>query len=246
MTAPPHSDDLSFTGGNDGEPVPPESVARALEDLVRIADAIGVRWALIGGQALLAYGVPRQTHDVDVLVSRHATLALATELCRSAGWTALQYRSWTRDYVPVAEPTLHPFDDLVLFSLPCERVMYSLRSPPRLLVQLLSAQHRIERAMVDDAAPGLHFGVNVPLAPLGGVLVVKGLAERTKDIAAIEQTAEQAPSEALDEAISWLRKHDQVSATWLTSMVDQAKARRRAQATGGGTVPGRGPARSMP
>lgn len=92
-------------------------------------------------------------------------------------------------------------------------------------MQLLSAQHRIERAMIDDAAPGTHFGVSVPLAPLGGVLLVKALAGRTKDTAAIEQTAEQAPSEALDEAVAWLRKQDQVSAEWLTSVVDQAKAR---------------------
>lgn len=236
MTLPPPPDDLSFKETNDGKPLPPESVADTLEDLVRVAGAIGVRWALIGGQALLAHGVPRETRDVDVLVSPHATMALATELCRSAGWTPLQYRSWTKDYVPVAEPTLHHFDDLVLFSLPCERVMYSLRSPSRLLVQLLSAQHRIERAMVDDAMPGRHFGVRVPLAPLGGVLLVKGLAERTKDIAAIEQTAEQAPIEALDEAVAWLRKQDRVSAEWLTSVVDQAKARGSAGARGIATL----------
>ncbi len=245
MTAPPPPDDLSFKEGNDGKPLPPESVAAALEDLVRVAAAIGVRWALIGGQALLAHGVPRETRDVDVVVSRGATLALATELCRSAGWTPLQYRSWTRDYVPVAEPTLHHFDDLVLFSLPCERVMYSLRSPRRLLVQLLSAQHRIERAMIDAAMPGRHFGVTVPLAPLGGVLLVKRLAERNKDIAAIEQTVEQAPIEALDEAVAWLRTQDRVSAEWLTSVVDQAKARGRAGAGGGGAVSDRGPARPV-
>ena len=228
MTAPPLPDDLSFKEGNDGKPLSPESVAATLEDLARIADAISVRWALIGGQALLAHGVPRETHDVDVLVSRHATAALATELCRAAGWTPLQYRSWTRDYVAVVEPTLHHFDDLVLFSLPCDRVMYSLRSSPGLLVQLLSAQHRIERAMVDDAMPGRHFGARIPLAPLGGVLVVKGLAERTKDIAAIQQTAEQAPIEALDEAVAWLRKQDPVSAEWLTSVVEKARTRGRA------------------
>lgn len=226
MTAPPTPDDLSFKGDNDGQPLPPERVARALEDLVRVADLLGVHWALIGGQALVAHGVPRETDDVDVLVSAHATRVLATVLCKLAGWTPLQYRSWTRDYVPVAEPTLHHFDDLVLFSLPCERVMYSLRSPSMLLVQLLSAQHRIERAMVEDAAPGLHFGVTVPLAPLGGVLLVKGLTERKKDIAAIEQTAAQAPSEALDEAVAWLRKQDRLSAEWLTSVVDKVKASR--------------------
>lgn len=92
--------------------------------------------------------------------------------------------------------------------------------------------------MVDDAMPGPHFGVKIPLAPLGGVLVVKGLAERTKDIAAIQQTAEQAPIEALDEAVAWLQKQDPVSATWLTSVVDQANARGRAGARGNGAVPG--------
>lgn len=159
-------------------PVPPESVAGTLEDLVRVAELVGARWALIGGQALQAHGVPRETLDVDVLVSREATLTLAIVLCGVAGWTPLQYRSFERDYVPVASPTLHHFDDLVLLSLPCERVMYSLLSPRMLLVQLLSAQHPMERAMLADAAPGLHVGVTVPLAPLGGVLVVKGLAGR--------------------------------------------------------------------
>ena len=227
MTAPLTPGDLSFKESNDGQPLPPESVAEALEDLVRIADDLGVRWALIGGQALQAHGVPRETHDVDVLVSLHFTVALAIGLCRLAGWTPLQYRSWTRDYVPAAAPVLHRFDDLVLFSLPCERVMYSLRSPRRLLVQLLSAQHRIERAMVDDAILTPHFGVSVPLAPLGGVLLVKGLAERTKDIAAIEQAAEQAPIAALDEAVAWLGKQDPLAPVWLTSFVDKAKARGR-------------------
>jgi hypothetical protein len=130
MTAPPPPDDLSFKEG-DGGPLAPEAVARTLEDVARVATAIGAGWALIGGQALLAYGVPRETLDVDVLVSPRATSALATELCRSAGWTPLQHRSWTRDYVPVAEPVLHHFDDLVLFSLPYERVMYSASASSR-------------------------------------------------------------------------------------------------------------------
>lgn len=69
-------------------------------------------------------------------------------------------------------------------------------------MQLLSAQHRIERAMIDAAMPGRHFGVTVPLAPLGGRWPVKRLAERNKDIAAIEQTVEQAPIEALDDAVA--------------------------------------------
>ncbi len=84
--------------------------------------------------------------------------------------------------------------------------------------------------MVDDAMPARHLGVRVPLAPLGGVLLVKGLAERTEDLAAIEQIAEQAPIEALDERVAWLRRQDRMSAEWLMSIVAQAKARRRAGA----------------
>ena len=97
-------------------------------------------------------------------------------------------------------------------------------------MQLLSAQHRIERAMVDDAMPARHLGVRVPLTSLGGVLLVKGLVERTEDLAAIEQTAEQAPIEALDEGVAWLRRQDRMSAEWRTSVVTHAKARRRAGA----------------
>jgi len=230
-TAPLSPDRWSFKDDS-STPPPPESVAGTLEDLVRVAELVGARWALIGGQALQAHGVPRETFDVDVLVSREATQTLAIVLCSLAGWTPLQYRSFKRDYVPVARPTLHHFDDLVLFSLPCERVMYSLLSPRRLLVQLLSAQHPMERAMLEDAAPAMHFGVKVPLAPLGGVLVVKGLAERNKDNAAIKQTAEQAPCEALENAVAWLRTRDGCSAEWLTSVVQQARARANAAGPG--------------
>ena len=54
----------------------------------------------------------------------------------------------------------------------------------------------------------------------------------------------QAPSEALDEAVTWLRKQDPVSAEWLTSVV--GNARERASVRGGGAAPGGGPSRILP
>ncbi len=221
----PPVNDRIFNNKESG-PLAPASVARTLEDLVRIAESIGVRWALIGGQALIAYGMKRETLDLDALVERHATQSLAIVLCACAGWTPLAPRSWTRDYVAAKKPTRHHFDDLVLWNLPCERVMYSLWSPGGVLVQLLSAQHPIERAMVEEATPGQHVGVTIPLSSLGGVLVVKGLAGRDKDLAAIGQAAAQLPSAALDEAVAWLQKHHRTSAEWLRSVMERENAQR--------------------
>ncbi len=185
-----------------------------------------VRWALIGGLALVAHGVRRPTRDVDLLVPLRDVYRLAKALSSTAGWAALSYRPQRRDFVPVAEPELHRFDDVLLFSLPCERVMYTLRAPSSVLVQLIAAQHPIERAMLADAAPLVVGGVVAPVAPLGGVLLVKGIVARPKDTAAIEQTAAEASRESFDGAVAWLRGHHGAWAVWLASVASAAAARR--------------------
>ena len=45
--------------------------------------------------------------------------------------------------------------------------------------------------------------MTVPLAPLGGVLVVKAIAGRNKDIAGIEHVAEHLSPATLDEAVAY-------------------------------------------
>lgn len=48
----------------------------------------GIRYALAGGNALLAWGLQRLTHDVDFAIDgarRHEAIAYACWLCR--GWT---------------------------------------------------------------------------------------------------------------------------------------------------------------
>src|SRR5689334_16820266 len=126
----PQLDEWSFQESKESTrmALAPEIVARTLEDLTRAAQAIGAHWALVGGQALIAHGVPRDTLDADALIGGDAAGDLAAELCAGAGWTALTYNADDGDYVPAAEPTAHYFDDPVLFDLGCERVMYPLRS----------------------------------------------------------------------------------------------------------------------
>ena len=95
-----------------------------------------------------------------------------------------------------------------------------------LLVELLDAQHPIEQQMVAEAALRNHFGARVPVAPLGGVLLVKAKADRTKDIAALEQAAEHLSAPILHAAIAWARDCDPATADDIDSIVNAARVRR--------------------
>lgn len=47
----------------------PVDVSRALADLARAFEGLGVRWYVFGAQAVAAAGVPRLTADIDVTVA---------------------------------------------------------------------------------------------------------------------------------------------------------------------------------
>lgn len=202
------------------------AVANALLDLRRAADHARVPWALIGGQALISYGVPRETLDVDAIVSPDGIWRMIEYLISSLDWTSLAYDDATRDYVPATDPETHFMDDPVLFDIGEERQMVPLRSPMGLVVELLVAQHPIEDAMIDEAASRRHYGVTIPVAPLGGVLLVKMKADRKKDVAAIEQAAEHLDQPKLKAAIQWAHDHDADTADDLLSVMSATAARR--------------------
>lgn len=201
-------------------------VGRSLEELARAATTLGVRWALIGGQALIAHGVPRDTLDADALVEPALLGELSSALVEQQAWVPLVYDPGSGDYLAASGPTVHYMDDPVLFDLHAERAMVPLRSGTGLLVELLASQHPIEQAMVDEAALRRHFGAQVPLAPLGGILLVKTKADRTKDIAALEQAAEHLSAAVLDGAVAWAKRHDPASADDLRAILGAARARR--------------------
>lgn len=206
-------------------------VTSAVLDLLRAAVAARTEWALIGGQALIAYGVPRETLDADALVAPGALETLAEVLVVTFGWTPLVYDDRTEDYAVAREVTVHFMDDPVLFDVGEERRMVPLRSPLGLPVELLAAQHPVEHAMLDGAMLRAHYGVRVPTAPLGGILLVKTKADRSKDVAAVEQTGEHLGAKELDAAVAWARHHDPASAEDLVAILRAARARRAPKRT---------------
>lgn len=198
------------------------AVAATLRDVRDAADDLDEPWALIGGQALQAYGVPRDTLDVDVLSAVAGELAL--HLVDAYGWTPLLADEYG-EYHPTDAVRPHVMDDRVLYDIHEQRVMYPLRSPVGLVVDLLTAQHPVERDMIDHVRVDRFHGEKILLAPLGGVLLVKVKADREKDVGAVYQTAEHLPMSTLRAAVEWARERDPGTAEDLTALIQAAKAR---------------------
>jgi len=195
-------------------------------DLSRAARQAHSAWTLIGGHALISHGVPRHTEDVDTLFLKHELLGVAEALVANFGYVPLIYNIEHEGYVATDEVTVHYMDDPVLFSVGEERELVPLESPLGLIVELLAAQHPIEREMIEASALCRHYGVLVPIAPLGGVLLVKSIADRVKDVAAIEQTAESLPREDLEQALTWAAQRDPENTKDLRAIITNVRTRR--------------------
>lgn len=202
------------------------TVSNALSDLGRAARASDASWALVGGLALLAHGVPRDTLDADALVESEKLTTLAHVLVGTFGWEPLVYDPATGDYVAANDVTVHFMDDPVLFDVGQERMMIPIRSSLGLHVDLIAAQHPVERSMIVLSSIRSHAGVRVPVAPLGGVLLVKAKADRVKDRAALEQAAEHLLAPSVEAALAWASRHDPTSAEDLRAILTLARARR--------------------
>jgi hypothetical protein len=207
---------------------PPENpkVTSALLDLTRAVRNARTEMALVGGQALQSYGVPRTTEDADALVPREDLETLADELVDRFDWTPLDHDDETGDYVPTSRPVVLLMNDPVLFDVQQQREMIALETPLGLIVELLAAQHPVEQEMVARAAVRTHYAVRVPVAPLGGVLLVKVKANRNKDTAAIEQTIEHLPADQIGAAVAWAVEYDPATAEDLRSIVQTVRVRR--------------------
>jgi hypothetical protein len=198
------------------------AVAAALHDVRDAADDLDEPWALIGGQALQAYGVPRDTLDVDVLSELAGEVAL--QLVQEYNWTPLLADEYG-EYRPTDAVRPHVMDDKVLFDIHEQRVMFPLQSPAGIAVDLLTAQHPVEREMIELAHVETFRGEKVYLAPLGGILLVKTKADREKDTGAVYQAAEHLPSGMLHAAVEWAQARDPATAEDLASTITAAKSR---------------------
>lgn len=207
-------------------PLDPAAVANALQDVKRAAKAVHSQWALVGGQALIVYGVPRHTEDADIFTEPDLLEDVADELIKVYDWTPLEYDETIGGYVTTDETVVHSMDDPVLFDIGEERRMIPLQSSMEIVVELLAAQHPIEVDMIDFAAVHRHYGVQVPVAPLGGVLLVKTKADRSKDRMAIEQVSEHLSNEQLREAIAWANLRDPATTEDLMALIHVVRVRR--------------------
>lgn len=201
-------------------------VTSALLDLTRAVHNVSTQMALVGGQALQSYGVPRTTEDADALIVREDLETLANELVDAFGWTPFDYDDDTGEYVPTDRPVVLLMDDPVLFDMHQEREMIALDTPLELTVELLAAQHPVEAEMLSRADIRTHYDVRVPVAPLGGVLLVKVKAHRNKDTAAIEQTVEHLPAEQINAAVAWADEYDTATTEDLRSIIRNVRVRR--------------------
>lgn len=52
-----------------GSPEEREAIALSLRDASEVAAALNADWAVIGGHALIAHGVPRDTPELDILLA---------------------------------------------------------------------------------------------------------------------------------------------------------------------------------
>lgn len=79
----------------------PQSVDAALAQLVAALDEAGLRFALMGGYAVVTWGVPRATYDVDVLVEpAEGRMPALFRACEARGFAVDDaYKSGWRDHV---------------------------------------------------------------------------------------------------------------------------------------------------
>jgi hypothetical protein len=164
--------------------------------------------------------------DADAIVEAEALVAVAEALVAGFAWSPLVYDDASGDYAVADGVTIHEMDDPVLFDVGVRRRMIPLASPLGLPVELLAAQCPVEEDMVALAAFRLLAEVSVPVAPLGGVLLVKAKADRPKDVAALEQAAEHLPAAHLADAVEWARRRDPATADDLAAALAAARARR--------------------
>ena len=167
-----------------------ESIARGLERL-------GITYMFIGGQAVLLYGEPRLTRDIDVtLGTGPERLAELLEWVRSNGWEVLVEAP--EDFVgktmvlPCLEPASGIRIDLIFSFSPYEQ-------------QALKRARRVPLA-----------GVEVRFASLEDLIIHKVLAGRPRDIEDVRSILLKNRAFDVEYIHHWLREFDRsLGENWL-------------------------------
>jgi len=160
-----------------------------LESLARGLERLGIPYMLIGGQAVLLYGEPRLTRDIDVtLGTGPEQLSEVLEWIRSSGWEVLVEAP--ADFVgktmvlPCLDPTSGIRIDLIFSFSPYEQ-------------QALKRARRVPLA-----------GAEVRFASLEDLIIHKVLAGRPRDIEDVRSILLKNRAFDVEYIHHWLREFD--------------------------------------
>jgi hypothetical protein len=142
---------------------PPPALLEALHGLKTLFERHGLRWYVFGAQAVVVYGRPRMTADLDITLETPlpGALRLLPDLA-SHGFT------------PRAE---NPAD-----LLERARVLPLLHEPSDLAVDVVIAGPGLEEEFLANRRPVDLAGVEVPVISPEDLVVTKVLAGRPKDL----------------------------------------------------------------
>lgn len=179
------------------------------------------KYALIGTQALMAYGGAETAADIDIMVLRPRNVyeELRKELVREWGWETFNWAGRVRHHinnVAVADVSgLEDDPDPGYNRADSPTLVYRAKTPEGVIVDLtMAAVLASHKEMVEKAKPMLlcptatACGVAIPVAPLGGVLLLKGKANRDKDIEGLKLAQQLLPETVTREAVTWAMTHD--------------------------------------
>ncbi len=164
-------------------------LARLLEQLALVLDERQIPYMVIGGQAVLVYGEPRLTQDVDVTLGvGPERLEDILEMVNRAGWMAL-----VRDPGDFVRRTL---------VLPC------LDSATDLRIDFIFSYSEYERQAMNRVRMVPVGNTAVRFASLEDVIIHKIIAGRPRDIEDVRSILLKNPAPSLDYIRSWLEEFD--------------------------------------
>jgi predicted nucleotidyltransferase len=160
-----------------------------LEVIARGLERLGIPYMLIGGQAVLLYGEPRLTRDIDVTLGvGPERLSEVLEWVRGSGWQAL-----------VEAPAEFVGETMVL---PCLEPVSGIR------IDLIFSFSPYEQQALKRVRRVPLGGVQVCFASLEDLLIHKVLAGRPRDLEDVRSILLKNPAFDLEYVQRWLGEFD--------------------------------------
>lgn len=189
------------------EPLPAGLLA-PLADLGRWLDAVGAKFAVVGGLAVSLMSRPRFTQDVDAL-------AILSE----AQWERALALAPSHGIVPRIE-------DALIFARR-NRVLLLRHAESAIDIDLILGGLSFEQSAVDHAEVHHIGGVQVRLPRIEDLLVMKAVAHRPQDMHDIDELLAAHPEANIEAVRRWVREFGVATAmSDLLEDFDKAVARR--------------------